>query len=154
MRKRTTVVFPSRFFWPPWSAVAKWLQIFIFLIHFPTAVWILLGVKYIVGNKISGAFRQVYYKPQIPEVSNGKLKKTNMELFSNCRSWWSKELQWKTTTVLFCDVLYLCTLLLHLPNHPKLERVESHLFPYCAHDLYLINMLMILLSTHLSFRGY
>ena len=27
-KKRTAIVFTSRFFWPPWSAIAKWLHFF------------------------------------------------------------------------------------------------------------------------------
>ena len=40
-------------------------------------------------------FPMVYYEPKIPKVLVGKSRKTNMQLFSDYRAWWSNEPEWE-----------------------------------------------------------
>ena len=77
---KTAIVFPLRFFWPSWFAVAKWLQNFLF--HFPTVNFEIFfwggGVQYTVGKVFSRPFQWYIASPQIPKITVGRPKKTNM----------------------------------------------------------------------------
>ena len=64
MRKRTMIVFLLRCFWPPWNAVFKQLQFFLF----PRRVIYLWKV-------IFKTFPTVYYKPAVWNSSIGRPKK-------------------------------------------------------------------------------
>ena len=53
------------------------------------------GVWYTVGKVFSKTFHRYITSPKIPRVSLGKSRKINLQLFSDCRAWWSKEPQWE-----------------------------------------------------------
>ena len=70
------------------------------------------GVWYTIGKVFSRRFQRYITSPKIPKVSVGKSRKTNMQLFSDCRAWWSKEPQWENDygSFLPCFLLVLASL--------------------------------------------
>jgi hypothetical protein len=61
----------------------------------------------------SRPFQRCITSPQIPKISTGKTKE-NLQLFSDCRAGWSKELQWENDNVSYKCIegkLGICLLL-------------------------------------------
>ena len=48
-----------------------------------------------VEKVFSRPFQRNITSSKIPKVSVGKSRKTNLQLFTDCRAWWSKEPKWE-----------------------------------------------------------
>jgi hypothetical protein len=102
-------------FLPPCSAITK--RMHICFLGLPTEILRILGLLLNRYRGLENIFPTVYYMPLESQNCNRKIKKTNMQSVSDCRSGWSKEPQWKYNcgSFLLCFLLVLPQDLRHFP---------------------------------------
>ena len=85
------------------------------------------GVWYTVGKVFWRSFQWCITSLKIPKLLVSKPRQTNLQLFSNCIAWWSKEPQWENDCgsfwpcfllVIVCSPIYMLSTSIHYIDYP------------------------------------